>query len=136
MKKIYRSRVSVGLCVFVYGLILICFCPMFFDFNWGVFTMLVLVLFFVTWLLLGIRYVIDGDELIVKHLITNRFDIKKLMSIKRSQSLLSSPAASLDRIELRFSKPRLSLLISPRNQKEVIHDLITVNPNIEVEEVK
>ncbi len=58
------------------------------------------------------------------------FDINKIKSIVKSNNLISSPAPSLDRIELTYGKFDL-IIISPKNKTEFANDLTKINPKIE-----
>ena len=58
------------------------------------------------------------------------FDINKIKSISKSNNLISSPAPSLDRIELTYGKFDL-IIISPKNKMEFANDLKKINPKIE-----
>ena len=57
-------------------------------------------------------------------------EIEKITAISKTNSLLSSPAASITgRIELNYGKYS-SIIISPKNKMAFIEDLIKINPNI------
>lgn len=58
------------------------------------------------------------------------FDIDKIKSVSKSNSLVSSPAPSLDRIELTYGKFD-TIVISPKDKIEFVKELIKVNPKIE-----
>ncbi|WP_111310122.1 PH domain-containing protein [Confluentibacter sediminis] len=58
------------------------------------------------------------------------FDINKIKSIRKSNNLISSPAPSLDRIELTYGKFDL-IIISPKDKTEFANDLTKINPKIE-----
>ena len=57
-------------------------------------------------------------------------DISKIKSIVKSNNLISSPAPSLDRIELAYGKFDL-IIISPKNQEVFAEELTRINPKIE-----
>ena len=59
-----------------------------------------------------------------------RFDINKIKSITKSNNLISSPAPSLDRIELIYGKYDL-IIISPKDKIGFAKELIRINPKIE-----
>ena len=84
----------------------------------------------------GVRYTINVAEqsLLVKigFFSYGTYDIMKVRSIKKSNSWLSSPAASLDRIELKIKFT--PLIISPENRAQFIADLLSINPEIQVAE--
>ncbi len=131
-KTVYRSRVSVGLAAICYGSVLACAIPLGFDFVLGGAIVIVAILLFMSYFLFMIRYEIVGNKLVVKNVFTNVYDLNKLLSVSSSHTLLASPASSLHRLELRFSSPKLPLVISPRRQDEFIAQLRSINPNIEV----
>ncbi len=76
-----------------------------------------------------IKYKIDGDKLIVWYI---KIDIHSVRKIYKTHNPLSSPALSLDRIAIVYNKFD-EILISPKNKKEFIEELLKINPNIEVE---
>ncbi len=61
-------------------------------------------------------------------------DITKITAIKRSYNPLSSPAASLKRLEIKFHHKGLPMtaLISPVRESEFIENLKEINPNIKI----
>jgi len=59
-----------------------------------------------------------------------QFEINKIKSVAKSNNLISSPAPSLDRIELRYGKFD-TIVISPKNKTGFAEELIRINPNIE-----
>ncbi len=62
----------------------------------------------------------------------DKIDIGKISRIRKTKSLISSPAWSLDRIEIFYNKYD-SVIISPKNRKEFIQDLQKINSSIIVE---
>ena len=88
---------------------------------------------FCLYLNLSTQYTIsDKGSLQVKCgiLYNKTFDIDRFTSIRKSNNLMSSPAPSLDRIELAYGKFDL-LIISPKNKKQFAEDLLSINPKIE-----
>lgn len=59
-------------------------------------------------------------------------NISDIISTERSYNPLSSPAASLKRLHIRFwnGAKQPYMLISPVREKEFIEELIAVNPDI------
>lgn len=89
---------------------------------------------FVVHLFLNTYYVIDGEELRIKagFLYTVKINIHDIKRIEKSNSLLSSPALSIsDRIEIFYGKFD-SVLISPKDRKGFVEELLRVNGGIEV----
>ena len=79
------------------------------------------------------RYIIDENQLIVKSLwiVNYTIDISKIRKIEKSNSILSSPALSLDRIALYYNKYD-EVYISPKEKQDFLNNLLEINPNIEV----
>ena len=57
-------------------------------------------------------------------------DIEKIISISKTNNPISAPAASLDRIELRYGEFG-SVIISPKDEIAFVKDLTIINPNID-----
>ena len=72
----------------------------------------------------GIKYVIDGDVLKIYSFWGIHEDIKisSITKIERSRCPLSSPAASLDRLAIRYNKNDV-IYISPRRQEEFLEEI-------------
>ena len=79
------------------------------------------------------RYIINENQLIVKStwIVNERIDISKIAKIEKSNSVLSSPALSLDRLRIRYNKYD-EILISPKEKKEFTDELLKINPAIEI----
>ncbi len=138
----YRSRISILLLIFLFGVF---FFPMLDGKDLLVksivigivyiFTMLICLLIFSK-----ITYTIMGCRLIIRMLESNMaiIDIARIKAIKRSYNPLSSPAASLKRLKVKFyNKGRLeTALISPKRESEFLEKLKEINPNIEIQVVQ
>lgn len=79
------------------------------------------------------RYIINDTQLIVKSLwiVNNTIDISKIRKVEKTNSILSSPALSLDRIALYYNKYD-EVYISPKEKQDFLNNLLEINPNIEV----
>ena len=58
-------------------------------------------------------------------------DIQSIKFISPTRSLISSPASSLDRLEIKYAKFS-SVLVSPKDKSAFIDSLLHVNKNIKV----
>lgn len=122
--KIYRSRISL---ILVAVIVLVCYCPLLLMPADGMIPYIVvatITLAFVLMLFLGIKYVIDGDMLKVYYFWGIHEDIKisSITKIERSRCILSSPAASLDRLAIHYNKYDV-IYISPRRQEEFLEEI-------------
>lgn len=62
---------------------------------------------------------------------TINYDINQIKKIKDTNySILSAPAASLDRIAIYFAQQKTPLVISPKDKMGFIRNLQSINPNI------
>lgn len=133
MKIIYRSKVSPWLICVIIGVSVIPMIPtMIYDFSWVSLIIVALILFVAIYSLFCIVYIIDGNALTVKCGIFSKtnYDISKITKIKRTNSILSAPASSLDRIAIYFLKQKTPIVISPKDKIEFIQHLQSINPNI------
>lgn len=131
--KSYKSKLGLELII---PLSLIFACSLFelvLNRVWvGVF-IVILTIIFILHTILSINYKIENDNLNVINTILIKFniDIKSIRKITETYNPLSSPAASIDRLEIFYNKFD-SILISPKLKKEFIQHLLEINPNIEI----
>lgn len=80
------------------------------------------------------KYIIDDGILKIRSGFIHKLDIEiqSIKSISKTNSIMSSPAASFDRIEIKFGKFD-SVLISPKDKIALINNLVKINPNIKNE---
>jgi hypothetical protein len=136
--SVFRSRVSPGLVAFIGAVF---FGPLIVDgfkgsakselgwvaaFLFGLFSLIVY--FFVT-----TRYRISGRDLIIQMGWFNysTISIDSIRSIEPSRSILSAPAPSLRRLEIKYNQWD-SVLVSPCDQAGFNQCLMTINPNIQI----
>lgn len=90
------------------------------------------VIAFVLHMFLNTDYTIDGEILKVRCGFSKQnVDIKLIRKITDSSNYASSPALSLDRLEL-FYKGYDSVVVSPKNKEQFIKELLKVNGDIEL----
>ena len=79
------------------------------------------------------RYKITGNTLTVKcgYFPAVNHDISLIATIKPTRTILSAPASSLDRIEIRFVN-HSSVVISPYDKLKFINHLRSINPDIDI----
>jgi len=134
MKKIYNSKIGLEL---VIPLVLILGTALTLTItekpSWIGIAILLPVIFFVVHMFLTTNYTIESDELIIKcgFLFNKTIDIKTIKKITETNNPLSSPATSLDRLEINYGKFD-TIIISPKHKTEFINDIKILNPNVEV----
>ncbi|MDM1524033.1 PH domain-containing protein [Empedobacter stercoris] len=136
--KTYQSRLSVSLVVFLF--LIFSFVGIGISFNSiqqneiGI-VVCILTILFIIYMYLSTTYkIVNNEELVVKvgFLMNIKIDIKKIVEIKKTKSMISSPAWSLNRIEIFYNKYD-SVIISPKNQTEFIQDLQKINSSIKID---
>ena len=102
--------------------------------SWSCTLLIVLVWLALFLLIYPIKYIIDGDNLLIRcGFQRKRISISQIIYVRRSHNLLASPALSVDRLEIVYKETYTdSILISPRNRKEFVESLKTINPNIDI----
>ena len=136
MTKKYPSKVSYGLLIFVF---LVFYGPLIPDlirgeFNEksiGLIVFLSIVFIFIAHLFLKTQYSIENNKLKIKcGLFSYKpIDIDEIKEISKTKSILSSPAPSFDRIEIKYGKFN-EVIISPKDKFHFAEDLTKINPNI------
>ena len=83
----------------------------------------------ILYLFLNTYYIIDNKNLKIRcGFITYKpIDINQIKVISKTNSIVASPAASFDRIEISYGKFN-DIIISPSNKSQFINDLIAINP--------
>ncbi len=101
--------------------------------KWIGYLGLFIIIFFVWITSYSTKYIVEGNQLIIKcmFIVNERIDIAKIRKIEKTNSILSSPALSLDRIAVRYNKFD-EVYISPKEKQSFLNDLLQINPNIEV----
>lgn len=132
--KTYKSKISIGLVLFL----LLLFGGIGFKVLSEFFDLLSVLLFispllFIAYIFTSIKYIIKDTTLIVKagFSINEKIDISSIRKIEATNNIISSPAASFDRLEI-FYKTYESIIVSPKNKDEFLSDLTRINPKIEI----
>lgn len=127
----YRSKVDIWLIVVVWVVIVLPTLPVIVeDMSIAVIAIDTLILLFVTALLVSVSYDINGETLTVRccYVMKETYRITDIIEIKKSRTIMSAPASSLDRLELKIG--RKTLIISPCRKSEFVAELMAINPDI------
>lgn len=131
--KNYKSKLGLELIIPISLILGYALFELITEKSWlGIF-MMFLTISFISYIFLSINYKIEKENLNVKctFIINENIEIKSIRKITETYNPLSSPAASIDRIEIFYNKFD-SILISPKNKKDFIQNILNINPNIEV----
>lgn len=136
MKKEYTSKVSYGILLFIF---LIFYAPIIFELSINgldgkmaiLIGFLTLIFIFILHFFLNTKYSIENKELKIKCGIIafKPIAIETIKEISKTKSIMSSPAPSFDRIEIKYEKFN-TVIISPKNKYDFAKDLVKINPNI------
>ncbi len=136
MTKKYSSKVSYGLLTVVF---IVFFSPLILnliknEINLNLILIsfsLIIIFGFITHMFLKTVYTIEGNKLKIKcGFITYKpIEISEIREITKSSTIISSPAPSFDRIEIKYGKFE-EIIISPKNKFEFAKYLTSLNPNI------
>lgn len=134
MKKVYSSKIGLELViplVIIFGAVL--FLTLNEEPSWIGILILLPTILFVVHMFLTTNYTIENNELTIKcgFLFNKTIEIKTIKKITETNNMLSSPATSLDRLEINYGKFD-TVVISPKKKKEFIENITTLNPNVEV----
>lgn len=134
MKKVYKSKIgieiilillvtfgSVGVAMIMYG-------------DYSPLLINIPIIGFIGYIFWKTEYTITGTNLNVKcsFLINQDVQIPSIRRIKETYNPMSAPAASIDRLELLYNESDI-ILISPKDKRGFIADLLKINPSIAVE---
>jgi hypothetical protein len=136
MTKKYSSKVSYGLLTVVF---IVFFSPLILNLiksginlNLTLISLFLIIIFgLITHMFLKTEYTIEENKLkITCGFFTYKpIEINEIKEITKSSNIISSPAPSFDRIEIKYGKFE-EMIISPKDKFEFAKYLTKLNPNI------
>jgi hypothetical protein len=136
MSKKYSSKISYGLLIFVF---VVFFSPLILNFiksgmntDMILISLLLIIIFgFVAHMFFKTEYAIEENKLHVKSgfFTYKPIAIIDIKEISKSYNIISSPAASFDRIEIKYGKFE-EIIISPKDTFEFAAYLTKIKPKI------
>ena len=134
MKKLFKSKIGLELAIpliVVFGTVI--FLTVFEKPGWLGFVILLLPVLFVVHIFMITIYTIENNKLTIKSgfLFNKTIDINTIKKITETNNPLSSPATSIDRLEITYAKFD-SVIISPKQKMEFINYIKALNPNVEI----
>lgn len=132
MKRVYPSKVSAALLMLTQTVAVLSFLPGLLDGSAVAACSLSILMLGLCAVFFGIRYEIEGHRLRVVSIffLHKDYDIRSFRSIRHTHSMLSAPAASLDRLEITMQKG--TLVISPKRAEVFVQDLLAVHPELQI----
>lgn len=130
MKQVYRSKVDSWLLILIlvaWGIPLTLIVVN--EFSAVKFSIVSFMLIFTLLLLFGIKYTIEGKVLRVHYsfFYSERINIDEITEIANTHTLLSAPAASLDRIKITYGKKYV--VLSPKDKQMFVKQLCDMSAN-------
>ena len=132
----YPSKVSYGLLLVVF---VVFFSPLILNLtkneinlNLILISLFLIIIFgLITHMFFKLEYIIEENKLKIKcgFFTYKPIEIKDIKEITKSNSIISSPAASFDRIEIKYGKWE-ELIISPKDKFTFAKHLTNLNPKI------
>jgi len=136
MTKKYSSKVSYGLLTIVF---IVFFSPPILNLiksgislNLTLISLFLIIIFgFIIHMFFKTEYTVEGKKLKIKcgFFTYKPIEIDEIKEITKSNNIISSPAASFDRIEIKYGKFE-EIIISPKDKFEFAKYLKSLNPNI------
>lgn len=134
MKQFFRSKIGLEIALPITFVLLGTSLLVGFKANaYLVSASLLALLLIIGYLLYDTTYTVENNRLIVRFgfLYKETIEISEIKSIRESNNLLSSPASSLDRLEIKYGRSG-SVLISPKEKLAFIETLKALNPEIQI----
>ncbi|WP_396589853.1 PH domain-containing protein [Allomuricauda sp. R78024] len=130
----YPSKVSYGLLLFVMVILVGSSIPMLSPPIWLGIGINTFVMVFVLMIFFNLNYIVDGSLLSVKlgFLVIKKIDIHSIKMVAETNSLISAPAVSLDRLEIIYNDHD-SVIISPKDKSGFIDHITKVNPEVVIQ---
>lgn len=133
---IYYSKVSYTLLIVLFLVFFGPLIPNYFIYGFNsnmLFTTLALIILFglILHMFFNTTYKIEKEKLYVKcgFFKYKAVNISEMKKVSKSSNIISSPAASFDRIEITYGKFD-ELIISPKHKIKFVEDLQKINPEI------
>jgi hypothetical protein len=136
MTKKYSSKVSYGLLTVVF---IVFFSPLILNLiksginlNLTLISLFLIIIFgLITHMFLKTEYTIEENKLKIKcgFFTYKPIEINEIKEITKSSNIISSPAPSFDRIEIKYGEFE-KMIISPKDKFEFAKYLTNLNPNI------
>lgn len=133
--KVYPSKIGFGLAAVLSASYLLILCIILFGevADWWAFVLISVLYSFVFYTFFNTKYLIVNDMLIIKlgFITMKTIEIKTIVKIDESRSILSSPSSSMHRWEIIYNKFD-SIIISPKDAVGFINEIKQINTSVRV----
>ncbi len=134
MKKTFKSKIGLELVIpITILLVTVLFVMMNGQVAWLGICILLGVILFVVHMFSTTDYTVYNNSLTIRcgFIINKTIDIRQIRKIAETNNPISSPAISLDRLEITYGKSGC-ILISPKHKKEFIETIVSINPQVDI----
>ena len=130
---IFKSKISIGLVLFLAVVLGGMFIKLLYDGSWSVSLLIFCQILFIAHIFSTTFYTIENEKLHVKSsfLINILIDIQQIKKISETNTIMSAPAVSFDRLEILYNKFD-TVVISPKEKMQFIEAIKKINPQVEV----
>lgn len=100
---------------------------------WPGFIIIGIVVLFIGHMFVTTRYTINDTSLqiVCGFFYSNTIDIRAIVSVRNTNNIISSPAASLDRMEI-IMRNGERIIVSPKDKKEFLNHIRQINAGIDI----
>lgn len=132
-KKIYRSKISWWIVIFIGAVLVFTTIPAALDGVWSAAVVTSVVGLFIAHVFINTYYAIEGQRLKVVSSVILKYDIDvaTITGITETNDPMSAPALSMDRLRINYGAQNC-VVISPKEKAAFIQHLLTINPAITV----
>lgn len=129
----YNSKIGTRILLFLIVVLGGVSIPLIYQKVWIGLAVILSVIGFIGYIFTTTYYIITDKDLIIKSgfMVNKTISIETISEISESNNPLSSPANSLDRLEINYSR-KGTILISPKNKAGFLNQLIEINPKIDL----
>ncbi|MDO9511184.1 MAG: PH domain-containing protein [Bacteroidales bacterium] len=136
MKK-YRSKIGLGIILFLLTILGGTSILMVYLQAWPGLLIIILLAAFIIHTFLTTIYEVKEKVLIIRSgfFVNEAINIESITKISETKNMMSSPANSLDRLEIRYEKNK-TIMISPINKDDFLNHMKEINSDIEIKRTK
>lgn len=129
----FKSKISIGLVIFLIVVLGGMLLKLLYDGVWSVSALIFFQILFIAHMFWTTLYIIENKKLQIKSgfLINFSIDIQQIKKISETNTLMSAPAISFDRLEILYNKFD-TVVISPKEKMQFIEAIQKINPHVEV----
>ncbi|KAF2335146.1 PH domain-containing protein [Flavobacterium daemonense] len=129
----FRSKIDIWLVLFLSVALGGALINMLYNRVWGASIILCFTIGFVVHMFLNTYYSIEDQRLIIKSsfLINSSINILSIKKISETNSIMSAPALSFDRLEILFNEFD-TIIISPKEKIKFFEAIKKINPEVEI----